>query len=281
MIGLFLACVLAVGAIGAWLVQRWLPQGVASYRSAFTRTAENRLSEFFLFLDPVGLWQANLLVCGAVFFIAFASSGSPGLALAAAGFALLAPRWALGHLRGRRQVRFDEQLPDLLLSLAGALRAGSGVQGALHHIVPQSPTPLSQEFGLMLREQRMGVSFEQALANLYARLPSEGTGLVVSSLNIAMRNGGNLAETLERIAITLRARIQLRARVGALTSQGRLQAWIMACLPLALALVLNHLDPQTMSLLWHTPAGWVVLIVVGVLEIAGIWMIRRIVDIQV
>lgn len=281
MIIIFFACVLAVAAIAAWLVQHWLPQGVARYRSVFTHTAELRLSEFFLFLDPAQLWRANLAACAVVFLLLMVISASPVLAVGAAGFVLAVPRWALGYLRKRRQSRFDAQLPDLLLSLAGALRAGSGVQAALRHIVPQSPPPLSQEFGLMLREQRMGVPFEQALANLYARLPSEGTGLIVSSLNIAMRNGGNLAETLDRIAVTLRARIQLRARIDALTSQGRLQAWIMAALPLVLAVVLDRLDPQSMALLWHTPAGWAVMVVVVVLEFAGILLIRRIVNIQV
>jgi len=281
MILVFLAGVLVAGGMVAWLMQHWLPQGLVRYRKAYTRTAQNRLGEFFLFLDPASLWQANLLACGAVFVVTVVASASPGLALAAAGVVLAAPRWALGHLRRRRQSRFDAQLPDLLLSLSGALRAGSSVQAALHHIVPQAPVPLSQEFGLVLREQRMGVPLEQALVNLQERMPSEGTGLVVSSLSIALGNGGNLAETLERIAATLRARTQLRARVAALTSQGRLQAWIMACLPLALALVLDHLDPQSMALLWHTPAGWAVLAVVAALELAGIALIRRIVDIQV
>lgn len=281
MILVFLAGILVAGAMVAWLMQRWLPQGLVHYRKAYTRTARTRLGEFFLFLDPASLWQANLLACGAVFIVIVLASASPGLALASAAAVLAAPRWVLIHLRRRRQSRFDEQLPDLLLSLSGALRAGSSVQAALHHIVPQAPVPLSQEFGLVLREQRIGVPLEQALANLQERMPGEGTGLVVSSLSIALGNGGNLAETLERIAATLRARGQLRARVAALTSQGRLQAWIMACLPLALALVLDHLDPQAMALLWHTPAGWAVLAVVAVLELAGIALIRRIVDIQV
>src|SRR5690606_2375157 len=237
MIILILVNVLIVGVIAVWLMQRWLPRGFARYRSAFTHTAQNRLGEFFLFLDPASLWQANLLACAAVFICVFLFSGSPALASGAAGLVLAAPRWALAYLRKRRQARFDEQLPEMLLSLAGALQAGSSVQTALRHIVPQAPAPLSQEFGLVLREQRMGVSLEQALLNLYARMPGEAAGLVVSSLNIALHNGGNLAETLERIAVTLGARIQLRARVAALTSQGRLQAWIMVSLPIGLALV--------------------------------------------
>lgn len=281
MIFLFLANVLVLGFIAVWLAQRWLPQWLDRYHNAFTHTAQNRLGEFFLFLDPASLWRANLLVCGGVFIFVLLVSGSLGLSFTAGTIVLVAPRWCLTYLRRRRQAQFDEQLPDLLLSLSGALQAGSSVQTALRHIVPQSPAPLSQEFGLMLREQRMGVSFEQALHNLHARMPGEGAGLVVSSLNIALHNGGNLAETLERIAMTLRARTRLRARVDALTSQGRLQAWIMACLPLALALVLDQLDPETMALLWHTPTGWAVLAVVALLEVAGIMLIRRIVDIQV
>lgn len=133
----------------------------------------------------------------------------------------------------------------------------------------------------MLREQRMGVSFEQALNNLYQRVPTESLSLIVSALNIAAQSGGNLAENLERISTTLRMRLHLLGRVRALTSQGRMQAWVMASLPLALAFVLHWLDPESMSALWHTPAGWAVLFLIVVLEASGIFFIRRIVQIDV
>jgi len=194
---------------------------------------------------------------------------------------LLAPQYGIRRLRARRLQRFDQQLPDLLQALSGALRAGAGVQPALRQIVAHSPAPLAQEFGLFLRELRMGVSFEQALANLYRRMPAEGTGLLVSSLSIAAQSGGSVAETLESIAVTLRARLQLMGRVHALTSQGRLQAWIMACLPLALAAVLHYLDQDAMRALWETPTGWAVLGAIVLMETAGIVFIRRIVNIQV
>lgn len=205
----------------------------------------------------------------AVFYVL---TGNVWLVLLVGGAMLFAPRLILRHLRLKRLARFDEQLPDLLLSLAGALRAGSGIQAGLRHLVGQSPPPLAQEFGLMLREQRMGVPFEQALAQLYRRVPSEGMGLLASALNIALQSGGNLAETLERIAATLRARLHLLGRVHALTSQGRLQAWIMAALPFFLALALEWLDPSSMALLWHTPAGWGVLAAVAGLELIGVFL---------
>ena len=194
---------------------------------------------------------------------------------------LVLPRFGLASLRRRRIRRFERQLPDFLMSLAAALRAGSGLQVAVRQIVLQSPAPLSQEMGLMLQEQRMGLSFDAAINNLGARMPGQGTALVVSALRVAMQSGGNLSETLERIAATLRARLYMQGRIQALTSQGRMQAWVMAALPLLLALVLDYLDPDSMALLWHTPPGWAVIGVVLLLEGCGLLLIRRIVAIDV
>ena len=281
MIILFLFCVAVVVGVASWLVQGWFRLAYRRYQSAFQREAKARLSEFFLFFDPAQLWSLNLILCGGLALVVYILSGSLWLSGLVAGLSLIAPQAAIAGLRRRRLARFDEQLPDLIQALAGALRAGSGVQAALRHIVVQAPAPLAQEFGLMLREQRMGVSFEQALAALYRRMPTEGTGLLVSSLNIAVQSGGNLAETLERIAATLRARLHLLARVRALTSQGKLQAWVMACLPFLLALALEALDPDSMAHLWHTRSGWAVIGVIIGLELLGVMFIRRIVRIEI
>ncbi|NYT61214.1 type II secretion system F family protein [Alcaligenaceae bacterium] len=281
MMTVFLIPVVVFATISSWLLLRVISQAYERYRNAFKKEAVLRMSEFFLFLDPAQIWLANLMLCGFILLVAYLFSDSVWLAVLASGLVLIMPQYTLALLKRRRLQRFDEQLPDLLQALAGALRAGSGVQSALRHIVAQSPIPLAQEFGLVLREQRMGVSLEQALAGLYQRMPTEGTGLVVSSLKIAAQSGGGLAETLERIAATLRARLHLLGRVRALTSQGRMQAWVMAGLPLVLGAVLSQLDPESMQVLWQTPLGWMVMGVIAGLELVGIFFIRRIVNIQV
>src|SRR3546814_14161562 len=97
------------------------------------------------------------------------------------------------------------------------MRAGACRESALCHIDAKSPIAWAQEFGRMLRHQRMGMSFEHTLGERYRRMPTEGMGLVASSLKIAAQSGGNLAETLEGIAATLRARLHLLGRVHALT----------------------------------------------------------------
>jgi tight adherence protein B len=267
--------------LAAWCLLQAMARVYAGYQRNFQSRAEAGLGEFFLFLDPRRLWALNVLACAGFTLAVCVVSGSPVTGLLAGALALATPWYVLRRLRRRRLRRLDDQLPDFLLALAGALRAGQGMQMALKQIVPQAPEPLSQEFSLMLREQRMGVAFDDALAGLYRRVPSEGAGLVVSSLRIAAHSGGNLAETLERIAATVRARSHLLGRIRALTAQGRLQAGIMALLPPAMALVLGALDADAASALWHTSAGWMVLGAVAVLEAAGVLLIRRIVDIDV
>jgi len=268
-------------SLAAWIGQHALARVYARYRLAFNTEAQAHSRDFFIFIDPAALWWVNILACVGAVIIAYLLSRHMVLAVGAGLLALLLPRILTAHLRKRRLGRLDEQLPDLVLALAGALRAGSGIQPALRHLVDLAPNPMAQELGLVLRQQRMGMSLDEALAAFNRRMPTEGAGLLVSALNIAMQSGGNLAETLEGIAVTLRARLQLAARVQALTAQGRLQAWAMALLPAVLAAVLDRLDPDSMALLWHTPAGWAVLSVVLALEFAGILFIRRIIDIQI
>lgn len=278
-----LALLLTMGLVAglSWLVLDRLMHAYHEYELRLKDEARVQLDEFFLFLDPAQLWLALTLACSLIGVLVFWVSRQWWLAVGIAVMALLTPRLILQRVRRARRHRFDRQLPDLLQALAGALRAGSGMQRALRHIVTQSPPPLSQEFGLLLREQRMGVSFAQALAHLYQRMPTQSCSLVVSALNIAAQSGGSLAETLEGIAQTLRARHHWMGRIQALTAQGRMQSWIMASLPMLLLGVLYRLEPEAMSLLWSSVSGWMVLGLVLVLEGLGIVLIRRIVAIDV
>lgn len=278
---LMAACVLVAAGLFAWVVQQLLVQAMARYRRLFKENARVQMSELFLFLDPEQLWAANLAVAAITSALVAVLFRSPWMVAACAALCLWLPRVAVNWLRRRRLQRFDEQLPDALLALCAALGAGVSLQSGLARIVAESPAPLGQEMSLVLREQRFGVTQDEALAHLFDRVPTQATDLVVSVLRIATDTGGNLTETLERIAHTLRARSQMEARITALTSQGRLQARVVGALPLLLALALYRLDPEAMSQLWSSAGGWAVLIVVVLLELSGWWLIRRIVRIDV
>jgi tight adherence protein B len=273
------AAVCAMMACG--LFYGWVAQAAAHYRRVYLEEADVRLAEAFLFIDARQLWIMNLLLCAVAASAVYVFSASMVLGAIAAAATTRVPRGLMATLRRRRQARFDAQLPDMLLALGGSLRAGVGLPSALRQVVQASDPPLAQEFALMLRQQRLGLPFSAALEQLHARVSSEASALVVSALTISAQTGGNLSEALERISATLRTRLQLQGRIRALTAQGRLQAWVVGALPAVLLMVLHRLDPEAMSLLWRTTAGWAALGAVLVLEAAGIAWIRRIVDIDV
>ncbi len=281
MIWLAAAAAMLCAGLLAWRAQSWFAPALRRYREVYTQDAGVRLSEVFLFVDPGQLW-VGAVGCSVVAAVAaFAATGNGPIAALCAFAALRMPRMVVEGLRRRRARRFEAQLPMALLMLASALRAGVAMTTGLRHVVDQSTAPLAQEFGLMLREQRLGVPWDAALDNLLARMPADSTSLVVASMRIAAKTGGNLAEALESIAQTLRVRLQLQAKLLALTSQGRLQAWIVGALPLLLLAALDRLEPEIMGLLWHTPMGWGVLAIVAVLETAGVLLIRRIMRIDI
>lgn len=281
MIWLAASAAMCCVALLAWRAQAWFAPALRRYRELYTQDAGVRLSEVFLFIDPAQLWGAAVACAGIAAGVALSFTGSALAAALLAGLASRVPRMLVEMLRRRRARRFEEQLPMALLMLASALRAGVALPTGLRHVVEQSGAPLAQEFGLMLREQRLGVTWDAALEHLHTRMPADATALVVAAMRIAAQTGGNLAEALESIAHTLRARLQLQAKVRALTSQGRLQAWIVGALPLLLLAVLDRLEPEIMGLLWHTPMGWGVLAIVVVLETAGVLLIRRIIRIDI
>jgi tight adherence protein B len=278
--GISVVIALAAGML-TWLAIDVGTGSMKRYRSSFTERTRFQVREFFLFIDPRQLFVLNMagIVLGALLTWLFTDSALLALAMAVA--LTFAPRVLYARLRARRLRQFEEQLPDALMMLAGGMRAGAGFSSALTQLVQEAPAPLGQEFSLMLREQRIGVTLEQSLNNLAHRMPTQTTILVVSAMRIAAETGGGLAETLERTAGTIRSRLQMEGKIRALTAQGKLQAWVVGLLPVGLALVLGKMEPAAMDMLWHTRVGWAVLAVLAVLEALGVYVIRKIIAIDV
>ncbi len=197
----------------------------------------------------------------------------------AAAFAV--PGMVRKHILQRTRRMFDEQWPDCLGMVSGALRAGLTLNGAMSSVVGDLPFPMSREVGIMLRDQRLGVPLNRVLADLARRMPTRTTVLVTSAMAIASETGGGLAETLERTSKTARRQLNMESKIDALTAQGKLQTWVVGAMPILLLLVLTQMEPEAMHLLWTTPMGWAVCAVIAVLEACGVFMILRITTIDV
>lgn len=275
---------LAIAAAVALLVWSLTDLGsklLVAYRARFTRDTHFSMRELFLFADPARLYAINLALMLLAATVVWLLTHSLAPALIVAVLLAFAPRFIFRWLRRRRIDRIEQQLPDALLMIAGAAKAGLSLVSAVRQVSAELAPPLVQEFQLMQHEQRLGVSLDDALENLTHRIPVQSVSLMVSAMRIASETGGGLAETLERTASTLRSQHAMELKIRALTSQGKLQAWVVGLLPVFLLWVLSHMEPEAMSLLWTTQMGWGVLAAVAIMEFFGVWIIRRIVAIDV
>lgn len=190
------------------------------------------------------------------------------------------PSWWFSLKRKKRRKQIEAELPDALLFISSALRAGSALSVALQVLVRDQTGPLGEEFALVLKQQRLGVPFDEAIQRMSARVDIPDFVLVVVALRVAKEVGGNLSEPLRLLAETLRKKAILEGRIQALTAQGRIQGLVMTLFPILLMGVLYLLQP-TMGMLFTTPWGWGVLVVVGVMLSLGYAMIRKIVSIDI
>jgi len=275
---LFAAMAAVCVVVGVYSVtQRMLQR----YRAMYSSTAEAGFGEVFLFISAQQIWQISMLGCVIVWAVAAGTTGSLYIATFSAALFLRLPRWLIGRLRARRLRTLESQLPEALRTMAGGLRSGASLAVVIRHMTVHVDVPLNQELELIQREQRVGVTFVDAMQHMEQRLKSESVSLLCASLRVAAHTGGNLSETLDSVAHTIQRRTQMSERVRTLTAQGRLQAVIVGALPPVLLIALSVVSPQDMAPFWYTHEGWAVLAALAVMETAGFLMIWRIVDVEI
>jgi tight adherence protein B len=264
----------------AFLALDVLHKAFEQYKLRYVTKSMNDLSDMFLFIEPA---QIILLNIAALFLFAAVGYwlGGAFFATIAAVAGFFAPAGAVRFYRRRRIRSFNTQLTEALQQMANALRAGLTFPQAMEQIGRESAAPLRQEFGLFTKEVKLGVPLEEALVNMADRVGSEDLELVATSTNIARQLGGNMAEVFETIAATIRERFRLEGKINALTSQGKLQGWIVASLPLWIGLFFNWYRPDLMEPMFENAYGYILISIILLLETIGFLLIRRIVAIDV
>ncbi|KGI78941.1 type II secretion system F family protein [Oleiagrimonas soli] len=251
------------------------------YRETFTEQARFNLADLFLFMDTRNLFRVNAIALVAIPLLLWSLTDNPLIAGVALVLLFILPKKIYRWLRQRRIDKVQQQLPDSLMMMAGSMRAGLGLTASLESIAHDVDPPLSQEFALILRQQRMGVKLDESLQHFNERVPIQDVGLFVSAVNISREVGGNLADIMASLADTLRRRLIMENKVRSLTAQGRLQGIVMAMMPVALIAFLTFAYPDTMRAMYHTPLGWVVFAIAAVMEYLGYRMCRKIMSIDI
>jgi tight adherence protein B len=226
---------------------------------------------------------------GQFFWVALASAFVPAFLLVLAGapgplaviifpFTGAAPFLIL-HVKGsKRQRLFDDQLPQLLLTMAASVRVGHSFRQAMQAVVNEGIEPAKKEFARVLLETDLGRPVDQALSEMATRLGSQNFEYVVQAVSIQREAGGSLAELFDLVSETVRHRQQFLAKVRALTAMGRLSAYILAVLPFVAVALLTAINPDYTKPLFDNSTGHLLIFIALTGIVIGFICLKRIVS---
>jgi tight adherence protein B len=234
------------------------------------------VSEFVaarIFLALFGLGLAVLLL----------GTAPAGLLLAIVGgfIGYMLPKFYMARRKARRVQKLSDQLPDTLTMLANALKSGFGLMQSMDLVARELEHPIATDIRRMLQDINVGAATDEALQALARRSGSSDLDIVVTAMLIQQSTGGNLAEILETVGHTMRERIRIRGEIKTLTTQQVMTGFIIGFLPVFLALAISVINPDYIGLLFTRTAGQVMIAVAVLMEMFGMFIIKRILAIEV
>ena len=188
------------------------------------------------------------------------------------------------HVWWSRKKRFDrflEHLPDALDLMSRALSAGHAFSEAMHMVSSEMPEPIATEFRKTYEEQNLGLSLKLALENLTQRIPLLDLRMCVTAVLIQRETGGNLAEILEKVAYTIRERFRIMGDLKTLTTSSRMSAWLLCGLPIFVTVVITAMNPEYMAILWTDHRGHYLIASALGLQVTGMLIVRKILNIKI
>jgi tight adherence protein B len=226
----------------------------------------------------VGMSLMSAVIIGLILFL-IGGNALFGVLGALIGYKL--PDIYIGSIKKKRGRLLNSQLPQALTLISNGLRAGFSFPQSLNVAGKEMESPISDEFLKVLRDNSLGKPMEEALENLSRRTDDEDLDMFVTALLIQRQVGGNLAEVLDTISNTIRERVKLRGEIRSITAQNKLSSAIISILPIALALVISIINPGYLDVLFTTLPGLIALVVAVVMELIGIFLLTKLVKIEI
>jgi tight adherence protein B len=216
----------------------------------------------------------TLFLVGALIFRAPVWVAFP-LGIAAA---LGLPRWIIKFLAGQRTKKFTGFFSDAIDIIVRGIKSGLPVHECLRVIARESPAPLGPEFQRLVENISMGMAVDQGLEKMYERMPTPELRFFTIVLAIQSKTGGNLAEALGNLSAVLRARKLMREKIKALSSEATASAFIIGSLPICVSLLITITTPSYMAIMYTDNRGKMMLGAGALVEVFGIWVMRRMIN---
>lgn len=174
-----------------------------------------------------------------------------------------------------RRGKFNKQILDAIMLLSSSLKGGLSLLQAIETLVEEMPAPINQEFNLVLRENKMGITLEQTLLNLNKRMKMADLELVINSILVARETGGDLTKVFNRLTTTIRDNNKLQDNIKTLTMQGRLQGLIMSILPFVFVWWTATFNKGHFDIMFTNETGRLLIFVAVFLQFIGMFLIRK------
>jgi tight adherence protein B len=229
----------------------------------------------------VGRVTLAMLFCGLIAFLILAKFVTMFAAIAGGILIAMIPYSIILHKRNKRFQKFRENFPDVLDSLARALRAGYPLSASMDMIAAETVPPVSVEMRKTAAEANLGMGWPRALDNLGRRIPVLEVNLFIAAVQLHARTGGKLSEVLGGLAENMREAISLQGEIRSLAAHGKLTGLILTILPIAIAIMMMIVSPGYMEVLFHHPWGKNLITAAVVMLVLAHFVIRKIVDIKV
>ncbi len=278
-----LIILLIFGAIGG-LAYELIPFFLGRYsqlQSKRMEKASKELHKMFIYTEKRRLLFAFTLTPLALGTMGFIMLHNPVGALVGAGLGLLLPRIWIKNMGRKRLNNFGKQLVDALMLLSSSLRAGMSLPQAFEVLTEEMPAPISDEFALVVKENKMGVTLEDCLAHLKQRMPLDDLELLTTAISISRETGGDLTEIFANLVHTIREKRKLDDRVRVLTVQGRLQGAIMGLLPIAFGVFIYFINPRNFDVMLNDKFGQMLLVWSVISEVIGVILIRKLSRVEI
>ena len=199
----------------------------------------------------------------------------------ASSVAVFLPNWYINYKSAKRRTDLEAQLVQGIQMLASSVRAGLNLVQAMRTISIDAPSPLREEFSHMVSEYEYGMPLPQAMDNAAERIGSSDFRLLFTALQTHRERGGDLGETLDRIAASIREIQRLESRIDSLTAQGRAMAKWLSAMPAVVMGILYMIDAAGTTRLFTEALGNMILLVVVILNVVGYIWIRKIMTIDI
>ncbi len=210
-------------------------------------------------------------ILGGIFAAGFAIGNLPVQIVAGTVVGLAILLFTVYRIRARRLKKFVEQLPLAMEVIVRSLNAGHPLTTAIALVAREMPDPIGSEFGLLSDQLTFGLELDEAMLNMFDRVGAEELGLLAVTVSVQRGTGGNLAEILENLSQMIRDRSMIRAKIRAISAEGRITSVIMALFPFGLYAMISALVPAYFEPVWQS--GYGTQIVVGLLVVMAIGMV--------